>query len=309
MLKVPIQSTVFEFFPNKKCDISDRTIDKNLIIYACLHNHPEKFSQLLPTTVWTPFELMITVMSSNSRNQDLTIWNIILTLLTPEDAVKTILDTNGQEHTLLSYLCCNAWRHKPNKYEPITIYQKFESLLDLGCKWNTPLHNDFTPLRWLLWSNECLDLLKWCIEHGANPHEGHLLNHAFNYITREKQLEKAEAQRWYEENPRSVEPVIIKTCKPLKNNFIIDYLISLGLDVNDTLEEDGRTPLLSACSEGNVHKVRLLLEAGASIYSKLKDGTDVWFWAEQHYTIPYPTIKDYPMRELLQRYETHQKRY
>ena len=92
------------------------------------------------------------------------------------------------------------------------------------------------------------------------------------------------------------------------SNFIIDYLIGLGLDVDDTLE-DGRTPLLSACSEGNVHKVRALLEAGASIYSKMNDGTDVWFWAIHHYTIPYPTIKDYPLLELLQRYEIKQKKF
>ena len=312
MPPVPIHSTVFDFFRDKKWGTSDWTTDKNLIIYACLHNHPAKFEQLLPTTVWTPFELMIAVISSDNHNQYLLIWNMILSLLTPEDTIKTIIDpVTNSEHTLLSFLCYNARQHQPKKYDTITIYQKFESLLDVGCKWNTPVANNYSPLMWFLWSNECLDLLKWCIEHGANPHEGHLLCYSSSYINKEIQLQKTEARQMSEKYPELSEPIRLLRYRPLQNNLILDYLISLGLDVDDTLD-NGRTPLLSACSEGNVKKVRALLEAGSSIYSKMvDDGMDVWFCAEQHYTytMSFPQVKEYPMRELLQQYEVKQKKY
>jgi hypothetical protein len=114
-----------------------------------------------------------------------------------------------------------------------------------------------------------------------------------------------------EKYPELSEPIRLLQYRPLQNNLILDYLISLGLDVDDTLE-NGRTPLLSACSEGNVKKVRALLEVGASIYSKMvDDGMDVWFCAEQHYTytMSFPQVKEYPMRELLQQYEAKQKKY
>lgn len=314
MPSVPIHSTVFEFFRDKKWGTSDWTTDKNVIIYACLHNHSAKFEQLLPTTVWTPFELMIATISSDNHNQYLTIWNRILSLLTPEDTIKTIIDpVTNSEHTLLSFLCYNARQHQPKKYDTITIYQKFESLLAVGCKWNTPVANSHSPLLWLLWSNECLDLLKWCIEHGANPHEGHLLCYSSSYINKEIQLQKTAARQMSEKYPGLSEPLPLLHLKyrSLKNDLILDYLISLGLDVDDTLE-NGRTPLLSACSEGNIKKVRALLEAGASIYSKMvDDGMDVWFCAEQHYTytMSFPQVKEYPMRELLQQYEAKQTKY
>lgn len=304
MNTVTIKSEIFTFFRDKKFGTSDWNTDKNNIILACLHHRPEQLERLLPTTEWTPFELMITVISSNRHNENVAIWNRILSLLTPEDTVKTIIDPDSlHQYTLLSLLCYNATLHKPKKNETNTIYQKIESLLSLGCKWDS--QENHSPLLWFIWSNECLELLKWCIEKGANPHHGHLLCYSSNYKNKQMQLEKTKAEEFSKENPELPDPIILQLYKPLKNNLILDYLISIGLDVDDTLE-NGRTPLLSACSEGTIDKVQALVEAGASIYCKTNDDTDVWFWAEQHYTMSLSN-KHYPIQKLLLEYEKKQK--
>lgn len=83
------------------------------------------------------------------------------------------------------------------------------------------------------------------------------------------------------------------------------YLLFYGQIINLIV----RTPLLSVCSEGEHEKIQNLLQSGGlglSLYSKTKDGLDVWFWAE-YYKFGWPN--SYAMRDILQQFETEQKRY
>ena len=281
------------------------------LITACKKNNLKIVQQLIGQCNLDAFDLMCMVINGNCSK--LETWNFIMPLLTREDATKTFLCYEQKQHTLLSY-CCSR-----NYYgdEKIMKY-KIASLLELGSQWDQVIHDQKTALTFLVTCNFILPVLRWCIEEtGANPHHGHLLVYASNGITKEDHVARAEAHRQYElySTPGGApmaEPEESSRCRPYKNNDTFSYLLELGLDVEDTLDS-GMTPFLAACSEcqeTNVQKVQGLLGKGASIYKKMNDGVDAWYWAEEYRYMQWGSEDFvYYLRDLLLQHEREQSVY
>ena len=83
----------------------------------------------------------------------------------------------------------------------------------------------------------------------------------------------------------------------------------MGLDVNERLNENGMTPLLAACCEGNLFKVEQLLLSGASITTQSTDGMTVWSWAKRHMIKNTQGQRQYPLQEILLTYWKKEKQF
>lgn len=244
----------------------------------------EEAKQVISNSGYTTFELVVYLISTYIAKRDVPLWEYMVRLLSKDDATKTFLVPScGEEHTLLTYLCKEINRHEK-------IKQKIWPLLALGCQWDQVVQKDKTALSWLVTSDSHLEIVKWSVMHKANPHKGHVLIYASNRISKEEQAIKMEFSG-------------SEIGKPFQNHGVFDYLIHLGVDVHDVLD-DGTTPLLAACCEGNVHKVSTLLARGAYLYSKTNEGLDVWFWAEQ-----FRGVQGSSLRDVLFHYESKQTQF
>jgi hypothetical protein len=244
----------------------------------------EEAKQVISNSGYTTFELVVYLISTYIAKRDVPLWEYMVRLLSKDDATKTFLVPScKEEHTLLTYLCKEINRHEK-------IKQKIWPLLALGCQWDQVVQTNKTALSWLVTSDSHLEIIKWGVMHKANVHKGHVLIYASNRISKEEQAIKMEFSG-------------SEIGKPFQNNAVFDYLIHLGVDVHDVLD-DGTTPLLAACCEGNVHKVSNLLSRGAYLYSKTNEELDVWFWAEQ-----FRGVQGSRLREVLFQYESKQTKY
>ena len=244
----------------------------------------EEAKQVISKSGYTTFELVVYLISTYIAKRDVPLWEYMVRLLSKDDATKTFLVPScKEEHTLLTYLCKEINRHEK-------IKQKIWALLALGCQWDQVVQTNKTALSWLVTSDSHLEIVKWSVMHKANVHKGHVLIYASNRILKEEQAIKMEFSG-------------SEIGKPFQNNAVFDYLIHLGVDIHDVLD-DGTTPLLAACCEGNVHKVSNLLSRGAYLYSKTNEELDVWFWTEQ-----FRGVQGSRLREVLFQYESKQTKY
>lgn len=292
----------------------DYQLDRFLILEACKKNNIEIFMRLFHKTEWTPFQLMISTIYGNERGSD--IFSFLLTRLSPKDMKTTFrVYDNGIEHTLLSYYCSRiSFRERLE-----LVQAKFTSLLEAGSEFDQEINGNKTALSFLVESDFNFYILKWCIEAlGANPHKGYLLHFACNSISKEENEKRVAAQIAYSailnnNNTPMAEPEEITTSSPHENIRLYRYLLSLGLDLEECMEETGLTPLLAVCSEGNTDKVNSLLQFGGaniSLYRKTKDNLDVWYWAEFY---KFKNWGDdgytYPLRDLLLTHKAAQTIY
>ena len=119
---------------------------------------------------------------------------------------------------------------------------------------------------------------------GATPHKGHLLLYNYNGFPLQGTEESPDSSFY----PRTI---------------IFSYLLGIGVSVNDVDENTGMTPLLTACEERNLYKIKKLLEHGACMVSKNNQGKDVWFYGNAYKYRNENDTYSYPIRELLEIYQ------
>jgi len=211
------------------------------------------------------------------KQNDLSTWNFILSILTKEDTTKTFIEPlYKKEHSLLTYLC--SLLH----VEDLFIEDKISSLIIAGCQWDQEVQ-ERTALSFFVHSGYNFSIIKWCIRHGANPYKGNLLVYSSNWIT-ESQYEKyLISQKDDNSISQFTLPVDACKCRPYSNLLVFDYLLEIGVSIHDTIH-NGVTPLLAACCEGNEYKIKTLLSLGASLYTSTKDGINASVWIHRHST-------------------------
>ena len=62
---------------------------------------------------------------------------------------------------------------------------------------------------------------------------------------------------------------------------MVKLLVEKGADI-DSIDTEGRTPLLRAVRSGHEAVVKLLIEKGASVHSKDKEGRTPLWWAAEN---------------------------
>lgn len=274
----------------------DTSLPRYTILTACFDNKVDIIKQFITESEWTPFELMIRVISGCGHYYNLATWDYLIPLLTKEDATKTFTSPTCGEHTLLTYCCYYSSSMDKMLKEKITY------LIQLGCQWEQIVQTNKTALSFLVVSDRNIELVQWCITQGANPHHGHLLCHVSNWRT-EKQYNEL---LFTFEDKDEFKQLDDKKINPYSNNAMFDYVLELGLDVHDVLE-NGMTPLIAACCEGSEYKITLLLSLGVTIYHHTLDGADVWLWAKRH--VRYQCyeyediIEEYPLEDILRQWE------
>lgn len=283
------------------------------ILCDCRNNFHQNVKEKISKTKWTPFDLMIVTMYYLSYKK-LDTFYFLLSMLQKEDASRTFRLKNGEEHTLLTVYCARG------AYSDLSFHNVFSSLLRLGCQWNQEVAGGKTALSFLVKSNTQLKRIQWCISEGANLQKGHLLVYASEGMSKE-QYENVLAIHIYPNRPD-------EQLGCWDNEKIFTYLVLNGAPVDDVEALTGMTPLIAACCEDNLNKVRLLVQHGASLYRKNKEGMDAWSWAELHrykryhnsgvmhkiYELEDTKVDDgstveYPLRDLLRLFEADQKRY
>lgn len=292
----------------------DYKLPRFVILDACKKNDLVTVMKHIDETEWTPFELMIATLYGNERKDD--VFSFLLTRLTPEDMTRTFRYFNdGPEHTLLSYFCSLVFYRETLE----NIQSKIIRLVQAGSQFDQEIGAERkTALSFLVTTDFNRAILKWCIETlGVNHHKGHLLHYACNFVSKVENEARQGATQWYSEtmngaNTPMAEPDEISLCKPHENHSVYRYLLSLGLDLEECIEETGLTPLLAVCSEGNVDKIRAFLQVGGvsvSLNRKTKEGLDVWFWAEQYKYDNWGGGYTYPVRDLLLTHKAEQTIY
>jgi hypothetical protein len=265
-------------------------------------------------TEWTPFQLMIATINGGNESGD-KVFSFLLPRLTKEDMTRTFRVYNdGIEHTFLTYYC--AWIFY--RCELKHVQSKITRLVEAGSQIDQEVEGGKTALSFLVTTDYNRDLVKWCIETlGANPHKGHLLHYACNFVSRDQHEDRVGAHQWYDEyltgaNTPMAQPDEITRCRPHDNIRMYRYLLTIGLDLEECIQQTGLTPLLAVCSEGNSVKVTAFLQVGGaniSLYRKTKEDINVWFWAEFHNYQNWGGGYSYPVRDVLVAYKAEQDRY
>jgi len=170
-------------------------------------------------------------------------------------------------------------------YDSIILKKKIIQLCDAGADMNQ-LDPKGRSILSILVKTHQLELVHWCITKGADYRIGHLLLHASNWITeaqytaitleRKRRLEQELNQMVWD-----VVPHWLLCLRPYSNKGMIQYLVSLGLDVNEQ-DNNGVTPFFAACSGyGYMEHVQCLLDAGVQFCST-KEGVSVLDWIDRH---------------------------
>jgi hypothetical protein len=234
----------------------------------------------------TPYELLTVAIYKKTYVHNSSFFRGLISRLSKKDATQ-VFRFHNVTHTLLTFLCCRI-SEKDNQ----TIAKDTISLLcDAGCQLDQEVEGGKTALSFLVMADEFLYLVKWCIEEkGATPQKGHLLVYNYNGFPLQYTDETLDSLSY----PRT---------------RIFSYLVSSGVSVEDVVDDTGMTPLLTACEERNLYKVKKLLENGACISKKNNQGNDVWFFANKCKYRNENNDYVYPLRELLQNHEAEQKRY
>jgi hypothetical protein len=171
----------------------------------------------------------------------------------------------------------------------------FSGLLDMGCQWDQEVQGGKTALSFLVHSWD-YKLIEWCVGKGANLQKGRLLVYASKGLTKSQYEERAEIEihhRYLTLNGMTplADPELIHP--PYENRRVFTYLVLNGAPVNEVDSVTGMTPLITACCEDNLEKVRLLLQHGAtdSLYRKNKEGMDAFAFAKLQ-ARKYITVKN-----------------
>lgn len=247
------------------------------ILGSCRNNYHDDVKKHFHLTKWTPFELMIITIHGLAY-KELHTFYFLLPKLQKEDATRTFLLPNGDEHTLLTLFCARAAAYQVHPRDA------FCGLLNLGCQWNQEVQGGKTALSFLVWSWDN-KLIEWCINKGANPQKGHLLVYASKGLTKRQYEERAEIEkthRYLAKNGMTPLADPEKVHRPYNNQRSFRDLVSIGAPVDDVEPTTGMTPLIAACCEDSLYKVRLLLQHGAtdSLYRKNKEGMDAFAFAK-----------------------------
>jgi len=235
-------------------------------------------------------------------------------MLEKDEGRKIFLLSNGEEHTLLTLFCAKSRVGQLYHQKDVFI-----ALLSIGCKWDQEVQGGKTALSFLVNSDLNYNHIYWCVRNGANPKKGHLLVYASRILTKSEHEERMEIEKHHIYLTRNgMTPLADPDdyYPPFQNDRLFTYLIGIGAPVDDVEPTTGNTPLIAACSEDNLFKVKMLLEHGASLYRKNKDGMDAWNWA----TLQDWKFKDNeddtwdnenPLRNvnLLRHFESEQKQY
>lgn len=247
------------------------------ILGSCRNNYHDDVKKHFPLTKWSPFELMIITIHGLAYRQLHTFY-FLLPKLQKADATRTFVLPNGDEHTLLTLFCARAAAYQVHPRDA------FCGLLELGCQWDQEVQGGKTALSFLVHSRE-VDLMKWCVGKGAKLQKGHLLVYASKGLTKRQYEERAEIEKQHRylasngmtplADPETIHP-------PFNNKGMFRYLVENGALVDDVEPTTGMTPLIAACSEDSLYKVRLLLQHGAahSLYRKNKEGMDAFAFAK-----------------------------
>lgn len=218
------------------------------LLAAITGYHPNTVHTLLTTSSlkWSPFELMI--ITIYAEHCDFSIWDMILPLLSKDDMKATFqIPWCNQSLTLLHFLLVIS----SNKYASYTL-QHIERLLHHGSDINQIVEGR-TMLSYVVSSDyeslfiSRIHFVMWCIEHGANPHIGHLLIYSCDYQYHLDMIGKHK----HATSRREKDP----TC----DVALYDYLLSLGCNRHDQLENGFRAIEAVFC-EGNNEKVSLFLD-------------------------------------------------
>lgn len=247
------------------------------ILGSCRNNYHDDVKKHFPLTKWSPFELMIITIHGLAYRQLHTFY-FLLPKLQKADATRTFVLPNGDEHTLLTLFCARAAAYQVHPYDA------FCGLLDLGCQWNQEVQGGKTALSFLVWSWDN-KLIEWCIGKGANPQKGHLLVYASKGLTKrqyEERMEIEKTHRYLAKNGMTPLADPEKVHPPYNNKRSFRDLVSIGAPVNDVEHTTGMTPLIAACCEDSLYKVRLLLQHGASdsLYRQNKEGMNAFAFAK-----------------------------
>lgn len=124
-----------------------------LVLTAIRTNDMQTVRRLFDKTEWkqNPFELMIYLIY---RQQNLSIWNFIISLLTRDDMTKTFIEpVYNRTHTLLTYFCSIL------HFMDTLLEEKLLSLIDAGCKWDQVVQ-ERTALSYLVHSDHNLTIVK-----------------------------------------------------------------------------------------------------------------------------------------------------
>ena len=266
-----------DIWDQKSCPPSSysKSVDY-FILGSCRNNYHDDVKKHFHLTKWTPFELMIITIHGLAYRQ-LNTFFFLLPKLQKEDATRTFLLPNGQEHTLLTLFCCAA-SYQNNPRDGLC------GLLELGCQWDQEVQGGKTALSFLV---RCWDhkIIQWCVDKGANLQKGHLLVYASNGLTKRQYEERAEIEktnRYLATNGMTPLADPEKVHSPFNNKRTFLYLLENGAIVNDVEPTTGMTPLIAACCEDSLYKVRLLLQYGAadSMYLRNKEGMDALAFAK-----------------------------
>ena len=234
----------------------------------------------------TPYELLTFAIYKKIYEYNSSYFSQLLSRLSKKDATR-VFRFHNVTHTLLTFLCCRI----SEKDNQTIVKDTISRLCDAGCQVNQEVEKGKTALSFLVRSDEFLDLVTWCIEEkGADPQKGHLLVYNYNGFPLQITYETLDSVSF----PRT---------------RIFSYLVNSGVLVEDVVDDTGMTPLLTACEERNLYKVKKLLEKGARLSTKNNQGNDVWCYANKY---KYRTEKDeyvYPLLDILHNYEAEQLQF
>ena len=196
-------------------------------------------------------------------------------------------ELNSHFHELCRYYALRTPKYKPEF--PI------ETILDLfikkGVYVNYTIYGE-SCLSFLVKSNNLSLVKKFVEQYGAKPHTTNLLIQACNALNeRQYHLIKEQKTTTRRITIEEMDDIIVRIKTPYDNVDVFSYLVNdLQLDV-DEKNKGGMTPLIAACSEGSIPKVRLLLARHPDFRPRtnsLKDfltyyeGVDCWTWAKRN---------------------------
>ena len=203
----------------------------------------------------------------------------------------------------LCNLLCQYYASRRDTYkEEFPMEDIFDLFIKKGAYINFIFY-DQTYLSYLVKTNN-VSLVKKCVEqYGANPHLSHLLIHACNFLTEcqyifVKQMKhRLISSEWIRKD-------VIDMTTPYVNHDVYSYLLQLHLNVNER-DKHGMTPIISACSEGSVSKIKLLLAHHPNLSFRTENtrdlfsgeeykGVDCWEWAKRNSI--YPILEQYKVQ-------------
>jgi len=231
------------------------------LLYACKNNQMDEFERLFSITALHPTELLNEAIQGKHNIEMI---KRILCMLIPDDYKKV---WHGK--TLLMMVCCYEETDIDSIYKHLqillTTINSNELVMNRLCK----QYNEGIEER-----NEYKEKIKLFLRH-SDVNQKVNGKTALSYLVKKKNVELV---RWMIEEQHANPYIghLLIECStmnstPYENESMLEYLLSLGLDVNKQ-DENGYTALMIAACEKNKTKLQLLFEYGALISFFAKDG-------------------------------------